>query len=102
MFEPQSFLEKKEGKTILSRDRVQSMALLEHTFDFHRGFTVVFESSTKPQREAQNDLSEHRVLIFTRLLQWFSEARTQQVAENKLSEVRAWGGGRTRHKPWKT
>ena len=60
-------------KTILSRDRVQSMALLVRIVEFRRGFTVVFESTIKPQREAQNGLPEHRILSFSGLLQWFSK-----------------------------
>ena len=62
----------------MSRDRVQSIALWEHTFDFHSGFAMVFESTTEPQREAQNDLSECRNLITDGFLQCCSN-RAQKM-----------------------
>ena len=60
-------------KTILSRDRVQSMAVLVRTFEFRMGFTVGFESAMKPQQEALNSLPEYIILSFSGLLQWFSK-----------------------------
>jgi hypothetical protein len=35
--------------TLISRDRVQSIPLWHHNFDFRLGFAIVFESITKPQ-----------------------------------------------------
>ena len=63
----------------MSRDRVQSIAFWEHTFDFRWGFAMVFESTTEPQREAQNDLSECTNLIATLDFTVVSEACTQKV-----------------------
>ena len=59
-------------KTSMSRDRVQSIAFWEYTCHFRWGFAVVFESTTEPQREAHNDLSECRNLITDGFLQCFS------------------------------
>ena len=44
--------------TLMSRDRVQSIPLWQHDFDFRSGFAVGFESITKPQREAQKRQAE--------------------------------------------
>ena len=44
--------------TLMSRDRVQSIPLWHHDFDFRSGFAVGFESTTKPQREAQKCQAE--------------------------------------------
>ena len=60
-------------KTILSRDRVQSMAFSVHTCAFRCGFIVVFESTTKPLREAQKYLFERIMCGFSGLLQRFSK-----------------------------
>ena len=79
----------------MSRDRVQSIALWEHTFDFHSGFAVVFESTTEPQREAQNDLSECTNLIDTGILQWFSKRAHKKYYKTADS----WGGGCPRANP---
>ena len=40
------------------RTRVQSIAFEMQEFDFESAFAVLFESTTKPQREAQKRLSE--------------------------------------------
>ena len=75
-------------KTILSRDRVQSMALLVRTFEFRMGFTVGFESAMKPQREAQNDLPEHIILSFSWLLQWFSKRARKKYYKTRYFRTR--------------
>ena len=38
---------------LLVRTRVQSIAFEMHDFDFESRFAMLFESTTKPQREAQ-------------------------------------------------
>jgi len=43
---------------LLMRTRVQSVASESQNFDFESAFAVLFESTTKPQREAQKRLSE--------------------------------------------
>ena len=88
VFEPQPCFKTFFRKAILSRGRVQCIAFLEHTFDFRRGFTGVFESITKPQRETQNGLSEHRVLIFTGLLQWFSKRARKKYYKTSYFRTR--------------
>ena len=42
----------------LVRTRVQSIAFQTRNFDFESSFAVLFESTIKPQREAQNGPSE--------------------------------------------
>ena len=42
--------------------------------DFRSSFIVLFESTTKPQREAQNDQSEGTISTLSWLLQWFSRS----------------------------
>ena len=44
--------------SLLVRTRVQSIAFKRQNFDFESAFAVLFESTAKPQREAQKRLSE--------------------------------------------
>ena len=60
--------------TLLVRTRVQSIAFQKQNFDFELDFSVLFESTTKPQREAQNDQSEGTILTLSWLLQWLSRS----------------------------
>ena len=53
---------------------MQTTAFFDHIFDFSPGFIMFFESSTEPQREAQNDQSEGTNSTLSRLLQWFSKS----------------------------
>ena len=46
--------------SLLVRTRVQSIAFERQNFDFESAFAVLFESTTKPQREAQKRLSEDK------------------------------------------
>ena len=48
---------------------MQTTSFFDHMFDFSLGFIVFFESTTKPQREAQNDQSEGTILTLSWLLQ---------------------------------
>ena len=45
-------------KTFLVRTRVQSIVFEMQNFDFESAFAVLFESTTKPQREAQKCIFE--------------------------------------------
>ena len=45
-------------KTFLVRERVQSIDFEMQNFDFESAFAVLFESTTKPQREAQKCIFE--------------------------------------------
>ena len=54
--------------TLMSRDSVQSILFWHHNFDFRLGFAVGFESSTKPQREAQKCQSERTIRALSRCL----------------------------------
>ena len=54
--------------TLMSRDRVQSIPLWHHNFDFRSGFAVGFESTTKPQREAQKCQAECTISTLSRCL----------------------------------
>ena len=45
-------------KTFLVRTRVQSIAFEMQEFDFESAFAVLFESTTKPLREAQKCIFE--------------------------------------------
>ena len=55
---------------------MQTTACLEpFYFHFELGFIVKFESTTKPEREAQNGHLEHTILILSRCLQWFANGR---------------------------
>ena len=74
----------------MSRDRVQSIALWEHTFDFHLGFAMVFESTTEPQREAQNDLSECTNLITIGILQRISNRARKKCYKSADFWGRGW------------
>ena len=44
--------------SLLVRTRVQSIAFERQNFDFESAFAMLFESTAKPQREAQKRLSE--------------------------------------------
>ena len=44
--------------SLLVRTRVQSIAFEMQEFDFESAFAVLFESTTKPQREAQKCIFE--------------------------------------------
>ena len=48
---------------------MQTTAFVDHIFDFSPGFIMFFESTTEPQREAQNDQSEGTILTLSLLLQ---------------------------------
>ena len=54
--------------TLLVRTRVQSIAFQRQNFDFESDFSVLFESTTKPQREAQNHVFEGTILSFSGVL----------------------------------
>ena len=45
-------------KTLLVRTRVQSIAFEMQEFNFESAFAVLFESTTKPRREAQKCIFE--------------------------------------------
>ena len=45
-------------KTFLVRTRVQSIVFEMQNFDFESAFAVLFESTTKPHREAQKYIFE--------------------------------------------
>ena len=47
--------------SLLVRTRVQSIAFERQNFDFESAFAVLFESTTKPQREAQKYNLEHTI-----------------------------------------
>ena len=87
-------------KTSMSRDRVQSIAFWEHTFDFRWGFAVVFESTTEPQRECQKDNFEHAILTASRRLQWFPKSAHKKALQNhRLLESRVPEGRSNRQNP---
>ena len=54
--------------TLMSRDRVQSILFWHHNFDFRSGFATGFESTTKPQREAQKCQAECTIRALSRCL----------------------------------
>ena len=58
----------KSEKMFLSRDRVQSISLWHHNFDFRSGFAIGFESTTKTQREAQKCQAECTIRALSRCL----------------------------------
>ena len=58
--------------SLLVRTRVQSIAFERQNFDFESAFAVLFESTAKPQREAQKRLSEGNNCNITAIFQWFS------------------------------
>ena len=68
------FLKNNFKRTSLVRTRVQSVGFLMQYFEFRTGFADVFESTTKPQREAQNDQSDRTISTLSRCLQWFSKS----------------------------
>ena len=53
---------------------MQTTEFFDHILDFSLGFIMLFESITKPQREAQNDQSEGTISTLSGLLQWFSRS----------------------------
>ena len=54
--------------TLMSRDRVQSIPLSGHNFDFRSGFAEGFESTTKPQPDGQKCQSECTIRALSRCL----------------------------------
>ena len=52
--------------TLMSRDRVQSIPLWHHSFDFRLGFAIGFGSIIKPQREVQKCPSECTIRALSR------------------------------------
>ena len=54
---------------LLVRTREQSIAFKRQNFDFESAFAVLFESTAKPQREAQKRLSESNNCNITGIFQ---------------------------------
>ena len=82
MSEPQAFFKSRVQKTFLVRTRVQKIAFERQKFDFESNFAMLFESTTKPQREAQKCLSDGNYFNITRILQSFSKLHTQFLLSN--------------------
>ena len=72
---------------LLVRTRVQSIASERQKFDFESSFAVLFESTTKPQREAQKCISEPTFFNITGILQRFSNRA--QILYYKTADF--WG-----------
>ena len=66
-------------KTFLVRTRVQSITFSESILKFRWVFTMVFESTTKPQWEAENSFKERSIVSLKGVLQWSSKAHTRKV-----------------------
>ena len=64
------------------------MTFQEHICDSRCGFTVLFESTAKPQREGQKCLLEGTKMHFTLFLQWFSECPHKKYYKTVL--IWAW------------
>jgi len=88
------FFENYSEKTPVARTRVQTVAFWAWNFDFESCFIAPFESTTKPQREAQKYHLEHTIATLSRRLQLFSK-RTHK----KYKTAVFWGQGYPRPDP---
>ena len=59
------FFKRAFEKTIFRPDHVQKRGFRKHSRHFRRGFTVFFETTTKPQRDCEKHVFGRIILIFT-------------------------------------
>jgi hypothetical protein len=89
-----SFFENRNRKNDFETGPCAKNDVWGHFGRFRRGFTVLFESTTKPQGEGENRVSEGKMLNSNRVFQWFPIKQHEKYDKNRYFR----GGGKSRGK----